>query len=86
MALIKIRTKKDILMDKLSKSLICNAKNKGEHCLTNCFHGIPHEREVERGSCHQGTEICTLSLGGIVRVHCKKLTKKQVKEFMKNES
>jgi len=66
----------------LSKALICSAKFKSEHCLTNCFHGVPHMPERERDANCRIPEICMLSNSkGIIKIQCKKLSAKQRKEF-----
>lgn len=66
----------------LSKAYVCSATKKGQHCLVVCPHGKPHEIEKERDANCRVSQVCTLSLKkGIIYVHCKKLTKKQIKEF-----
>jgi len=70
----------------LSKALICSAKFKSDHCLNNCFHGIPHMHEKERDANCKIGQLCTLSKSkSILTVHCKKLSAKQRKEII-NES
>jgi len=52
---------------------ICNNKRKSNHCLTKCFHGVPHQSD----GCKK---IITCSLGkGIHKVKCRPLLKKELK-------
>ena len=63
---------------------ICNAKNKSEHCTTNCFHGIPHYKSrMPDANCENIIELCGLSNNKRkVRVHCKKLSNKELKKTL----
>lgn len=93
--MIKIITKK-IKMERLekeaSKLILCTAPKKSDHCLNQCFCGVPHERDYGYGNdmCHRKKEICFASNSGIIKVTCKPLSKKEriawVEKEMKNES
>jgi len=65
--------------------IICSYRKKSDHCLNNCFHGIPHKIEIERDAkCHTHSEICKIPKG-IIKVICRKLNKKQQKEWIEKE-
>lgn len=80
----KIMTKKLMLEDTLSKSVRCNTPKMSKHCKTQCMHGRPHIQDTGADSCAK-PQFCSLSLAGIRKVKCKKLTKKEIKEIL-NES
>lgn len=80
----KIMTKKVILENELAKSVKCNASKPSEHCLKQCHHGRPHIQDTGADSCAK-PQFCSLSKAGIIKVKCKKLTKKEIKEIL-NES
>jgi len=66
----------------LSKAIICNAKNKSEHCLTVCFHGKPHEQTGEKkNACHTKKIHCNLMEGKATSVICRKLFVKEIEYF-----
>jgi len=64
--------------------IICSAKLKSQHCLTKCFHGIPHEHDSERdGNCRNPSSCALSKAKHTITVQCKKMTKKQLKEYNK---
>jgi len=66
--------------------LMCNAQKKSDHCLNQCLHGKPHEHEKERDGNCKNPSYCTLSKSkSIIKVKCKILNKRQLKE-LRNES
>jgi len=70
----------------LTKAIICSAQNKSDHCLNDCFHGVPHIHERERdGNCKNKSHCSLSNAKRAVSVFCKKLNKKQRMEF-ENES
>lgn len=81
----KIPNKKERLQAEIASKIICSARKKGKHCLKQCWHGRLHDKDTERGSCHQTEEFCNLSLGGIIKVKCKPLSKKAQNEWVKEE-
>ncbi len=85
MKIITQKIKKKNLELRVAKLVQCNALRKSKHCIIACRHCFPHEKDIGNGGCHQSTEFCTLSLGGIIKVICKKLTKKQQNEWIKKE-
>jgi len=80
----KIPTKKQRLEKYISEVIICNVPKKSKHCLTQCLHGRLHEKETGKESCTK-PEFCSLGLSGIRKVKCKGLSKKDQKEWIKNE-
>jgi len=80
---ISIITERKRIENKSKKQVLCTRRNKVKHCLTHCFHGIPHEREREKDACHLSTEMCSIS--GIFKVTCKLLNKKQRVEWIEKE-
>ncbi len=77
---MKIKT----LENRVKRLMICTARKKFKHCLTNCFHGTPHEKESERDACHLKSEICKIQ-PGIVRTTCRHLNMQEKKEWIKKE-
>ena len=62
--------------------ILCSAKYKSKHCLTKCFHGVPHEHETEReGNCRTPSSCSLSKAKHTITVQCKKLSRKQIKEF-----
>ncbi len=80
----RIVTKRERLETYIAGVVVCNTPKKSDHCLTQCRHGKFHTKEVGRDGCHH-PEFCSLSLSGIRKVKCKSLTKKEQKEWVKNE-
>lgn len=75
--------KQKLLAQKADNLVICNVKKRVDHCNIMCLHGIPHEKETERGACHNKTEICTIHKG-IVKVKCRFLTIKEKQKWIKD--
>lgn len=71
--------------ERLSKMVKCNTPKMSAHCLTQCIHGRLHEQDTGTDSCAK-PQFCSLSKSGIRKVKCKKLTQKEIKEILKNES
>lgn len=67
--------------EKLSKMVKCNTPKMSIHCKTQCMHGKPHEQDTGADSCAK-PQFCSLSSAGIRKVHCKKLTQKEIKGIM----
>ena len=68
----------------LTKAIICSAQEKNKHCLLQCLHGVPHLSSKERDANCKKPEFCNLSDSTTtIKVQCKKLNKKQRKEFEK---
>lgn len=76
--------KERIERERLSRMVICNTPKKSNHCLKDCIHGRLHEPDTGTDSCLK-PQFCSLSLAGIRKVRCKKLTKKEIEEII-NES
>jgi len=81
----KLLTKKQRLEQQAKKMMICTATKKKEHCIVQCFHGIPHKKESGREACHLNSEYCDILSPRIVKVTCKPLNKKQQKQWIKEE-
>jgi hypothetical protein len=58
--------------------VVCSAKKKSDHCLTQCQCGKPHLRETGHDACHLNWETCTLSKSGIIQVICKPIKRKKI--------
>ena len=81
---IQIITARKQAETSVKRMMICSARKKNRHCLTECFHGIPHEKERERDACHLSQEICKIQKG-IIKVTCRHLNAKEKKEWITKE-
>lgn len=72
--------------EQLKELVICSVvdkKNTGlsEHCRKHCIHGRLHEYQG-KNECGS-PEFCNLGLSGTpVKVNCRKLKKKEIKEYL----
>ena len=59
---------------------LCNVKKPKKHCKTHCFCGRPHPIVRDRdGGC---STVIYCDIGG-QKVHCRKLTEKELKKWLK---
>ncbi|MCP4374052.1 MAG: hypothetical protein GY797_38995 [Deltaproteobacteria bacterium] len=78
-------SRRKALEKKAKTTMICTGTKGKGHCVTHCFHGIPHEKERERDACHLNSEICDILKPKLVRVTCKPLNKKQREAWIEKE-